>query len=184
MKNKKMHRFAALTAYIFASLMIFSVSNAFAQPVPGSYYDFIEATKDMDVGHDKQSLIIYRQDNKGTMNDIRCFLKLEDEEGNDVTYTACTATYEWMRIPNVVNQYKKKYYLSGGMAMHLKLKKGKYKISLYTPVDSRPTSPTPTLQSNPSSGNQMSLPTTPKTQPKSFSSTPPITKTAFTAAVG
>lgn len=135
MKYKKTNGFAAVAASIFASLMFFCAGNAFAQPVPGSYYDFIEATKDMDVGHDKTSLIIYRADNKSTMNDIRCFLKLEDEDGNDVTYTACTATYEWVRIPNVVNQYKKKYYLSGGMAMHLKLKKGVYKISLYTPVD-------------------------------------------------
>ena len=116
---------------------IFLLAGGFvrAQPVPGSYYDFMDAVKDMPAGHDKTSLIIYRQDNKGVMNDIRCFLKLEDMDGNDVTYTACTATYEWVRIPNVVNQYKKKYYLSGGMAMHLKLKKGRYQITLYTPID-------------------------------------------------
>ena len=107
----------------------------FAQPVPGSYYDFMDAVKDLPVQHDKQSLIIYRPDNKGNMNYIRCFLRLQDEQDNDVTYTACKATYEWVSIPDVVNQYKKKYYLSGGMAMHLSLKKGKYKITLYTPVD-------------------------------------------------
>lgn len=106
-----------------------------AQPVPGSYYDFIDATKDMPAGHDKQSLIIYRKDNIGVLNDIRCFLRLEDEEGNDVTYTACTATYEWMSTPDIIRNYKHTYFLSGGMAMHLKLKKGRYKISLYTPVD-------------------------------------------------
>ena len=106
-----------------------------AQPVPGSYYDFVDATKDLPAGHDKTSLIIYRPDNKGVLNDIRCFLRLEDEEGKDVTYTAATASYEWVSIPDRVNNYKKKYYLSGGMAMHLKLKKGRYKISLYTPVD-------------------------------------------------
>ena len=106
-----------------------------AQPVAGSYYDFVEATKDMPAGHDKTSLIIYRAENKGVMNDIRCFLRLQDMEGNDVMDTCCTATYEWVSIPNVVNQYKKKYFLSGGMAMHLKLKKGKYQITLYTPID-------------------------------------------------
>ncbi len=115
----------------------FFLSTLTSQPVPGSYNDFIDATKDLPAGHDKTSLIIYRPDNVGVLNDIRCFLRLEDEEGNDVTYstTAVTATYEWVSIPDRANNYKKKYYLSGGMAMHLKLKKGRYKISLYTPVD-------------------------------------------------
>jgi hypothetical protein len=118
-------------------LLFLIFSTLTAQPVPGSYYDFIDATKDMPAGHDKTSLIIYRPDNVGVLNDIRCFLRLEDEEGNDVTYTTTTvtATYEWVSIPDRANNYKKKYYLSGGMAMHLKLKKGRYKISLYTPVD-------------------------------------------------
>ncbi len=117
------------------SLLFFTFSLLSAQPVPGSYYDFLDATKDLPAGHDKTSLIIYRPDNIGVLNDIRCFLRLEDEQGNDVTYTAATATYEWVSIPDRINNYKKKYYLSGGMAMHLKLKKGRYKISLYTPVD-------------------------------------------------
>ena len=119
-----------------AGLFLFFIfSSLYAQPVPGSYYDFLDATKDMPAGHDKTSLIIYRPDNIGVLNDIRCFLRLEDEQGNDVTYTAATATYEWVSIPDHINKYKKKYFLSGGMAMHLKLKKGRYKISLYTPVD-------------------------------------------------
>ena len=117
------------------SLLFFTFSLLSAQPVPGSYYDFLDATKDLPAGHDKTSLIIYRPDNIGVLNDIRCFLRLEDEQGNDVTYSAATATYEWVSIPDRINNYKKKYYLSGGMAMHLKLKKGHYKISLYTPVD-------------------------------------------------
>ena len=135
MKTLKQQAARALTVIILLELTFLPGSGLFAQPVPGSYYDFIDATKDMPAGHDKTSLIIYRDDNKGTMNEIRCFLKLEDQDGNDVTYSACSATYEWVRIPNVVNQYKKKYYLSGGMAMHLQLKKGIYKMTLYTPVD-------------------------------------------------
>ena len=121
-----------MTGIIF---LIFS--NLAAQPVPGSYYDFIDATKDLPAGHDKTSLIIYRPDNVGVLNDIRCFLRLEDEEGNDVTYTTTTVTasYEWMSNPDIIRNYKHTYFLSGGMAMHLKLKKGHYKISLYTPVD-------------------------------------------------
>ena len=116
-------------------VLLIVIAPLFAQPVPGSYYDFLDATKDLQAGHDKTSLIIYRPDNIGVLNDIRCFLRLEDEQGNDVTYSAATATYEWVSIPDRINNYKKKYYLSGGMAMHLKLKKGRYKISLYTPVD-------------------------------------------------
>ena len=108
-----------------------------AQPVPGSYYDFIDATKDLPAGHDKTSLIIYRPDNLGVLNDIRCFLRIQDEAGKDITYDSSriTATYEWMSTPDIIRNYKHTYFLSGGMAMHLKLKKGRYKISLYTPVD-------------------------------------------------
>ena len=108
-----------------------------AQPVPGSYYDFVDATKDLPAGHDKTSLIIYRPDNVGVLNDIRCFLRIEDETGIDITYDSSriSATYEWMSTPDIIRKYKHTYFLSGGMAMHLKLKKGRYKISLYTPVD-------------------------------------------------
>ncbi len=108
-----------------------------AQPVPGSYYDFVDATKDLPAGHDKTSLIIYRPDNVGVLNDIRCFLRIQDEAGQDITYDTSyiTATYEWMSTPDIIRNYKHTYFLSGGMAMHLKLKKGRYKISLYTPVN-------------------------------------------------
>ena len=108
-----------------------------AQPVPGSYYDFVDATKDLPAGHDKTSLIIYRPDNVGVLNDIRCFLRIQDEAGQDITYDTShiTATYEWLSTPDVIRNYKHTYFLAGGMAMHLKLKKGRYKISLYTPVD-------------------------------------------------
>ena len=86
--------------------------------------------------HNPWELIIYRPDTKGEINDIRCWIKLEDAEtGEDVTYTKAKATYEWVSIPDVINQYKKTYYLSGGMAIHLNLKPGKYKISFYTPSD-------------------------------------------------
>ena len=130
LSNRSRNRFG-MTVFV----LFFIFSSLFPQPVPGSYYDFVDATKDMPAGHDKTSLIIYRPDNVGVLNDIRCFLRLQDEEGNDVTYTACTATYEWMSTPDIIRNYKKTYFLSGGMAMHLKLKKGRYKISLYTPKD-------------------------------------------------
>lgn len=98
-------------------------------------------------------LLIYRPENSGTMNNIRCWLKLEDENGNDVTYTKCKATYyyannvvkdkkaETMQFgsifhhsaPRQVFNYQKTYYLEGGLVMYLLLKPGKYKISVYTP---------------------------------------------------
>lgn len=85
------------------------------------------------VKHNPWELIIYRPENSSNLNEIRCWLKIEDEEGNDVIGTKVTATYEWVSIPNVINYYKKSYYLSGGMAAHLQLKPGKYKFSVYTP---------------------------------------------------
>ena len=143
--RKEQHRWLSLRSlslvegskppFIITLLSLLISASVFSQPVPGSYYDFIDATKDMPAGHDKTSLIIYRPDNVGVLNDIRCFLRLEDENGNDVTYTACTATYEWMSTPDIIRKYKHTYFLSGGMAMHLKLKKGRYKITLYTPTD-------------------------------------------------
>ena len=120
--------------FLILLILLFSATLS-GQPVPGSYYDFIDATKDLPAGHDKTSLILYRPDNTGVLNDIRCFLRLQDEKGNDVTGTACTATYEWMSTPDIIHNYKHTLFLSGGMAMHLKLKKGRYKISLYTPTD-------------------------------------------------
>lgn len=109
-----------------------------------------------DIKHNPWSLIIYRPENVGQMNDVRCWLKLEDfETGEDVTYVKATAKYEWIPDTKVADKknpqsftsifkldristfykYKKTYFLSGGMAMHLNLKPGKYKISVYTPKD-------------------------------------------------
>lgn len=109
-----------------------------AQALAGSYYDFLDATKDMPAGHDKTQLIIYRPQNSEIINEIRCFLRIEDEDGKDITYdtSKINATYEWTNSnPDEIFKYKKTYWLSGGCAMHLKLKKGKYKISFYTPID-------------------------------------------------
>jgi len=101
------------------------------------------------------SLIIYRPENNYDMNDVRCWLKVEDAEtGEDVTYTKIKAKFEWIpqniklqKNPKSITglfkpdrkvtlyDYKRTYYLMGGMAMHLNLQNGKYKISVYTPKD-------------------------------------------------
>lgn len=87
------------------------------------------------IRHNPWELIIYRPENKTEFNYVRCYVKIEDENGNDVSKSKVKATYEWATIPNVVNFYKKQLYLDGGMAMHLNLRPGKYRISVSTPVD-------------------------------------------------
>lgn len=85
--------------------------------------------------HNPWELIIYRPENTEKMNDVRCWLKIEDMEGNDVTYSAAKATYEWVTIPDKVNFYQSSFWLSGGVAMHLNLKPGRYHFSVNTPAE-------------------------------------------------
>ena len=88
------------------------------------------------IKHNPWELIIYRPENNGDLNYVRCWIRLEDAEtGKDVTYTKGKATYERASIPNVVNNYQRTYYLDGGMAAHFNLKSGKYNITVYTPKD-------------------------------------------------
>ena len=98
-------------------------------------FSFNLTAQQKNLHHNPWELIIYRPENSPSMNEVRCYLRLLDEQGNDVTFSAAKATYEWVSIPNVVNQYQKTRWLSGGVAMHLNLKPGKYKISFYTPAD-------------------------------------------------
>ncbi len=82
-------------------------------------------------------ILIYRPENSSSMNEVRCWLKIEDEQGNDVTYTAAKGSYAWASTPTEFTNYQKSYYLSGGMIMHLYLKKGRYTFSVSTPKDSQ-----------------------------------------------
>lgn len=141
---KKQSVFLIFLLYIFN----FSVL-IFAQPKAQKLND------DFPLHFNQWELLIYRPENSGTMNNIRCWLKLEDENGNDVTYSKCKATYyyannvvkdkkaETMQFgsifhrsaPRQVFEYQKSYFLEGGLVMYLLLKPGKYKISVYTPKD-------------------------------------------------
>ena len=87
------------------------------------------------IKHNPWELIIYRPENKTDFNYVRCYLRIEDENGNDVSKSKVSASYEWVTIPNVANKYRKILYLDGGMAMHLRLKAGKYRFSVFTPTD-------------------------------------------------
>ena len=96
----------------------------------------IMRAQDAPLRHNPWELIIYRPENAGSMNDIRCYIKITDAKtGEDVTYTKIKATYEWVSIPNVANPYQNIYYLDGGMAMHLNIQSGTYRIQVYTPPE-------------------------------------------------
>lgn len=79
------------------------------------------------------ALIIYRPENHGEMNQIPCYLRIEDESGNDVTATL-PASYEWVYQHPRRRAYTGAYYVSGGMAAHVRFAPGTYRISVYTPV--------------------------------------------------
>lgn len=81
------------------------------------------------------ALKIYRPANSKDLNDIPCYLKIENEKGEDVTNTAATVYYSYVDQPNTLYKYRKSYYLTGAMIMTLYLKPGKYRFSFYTPID-------------------------------------------------
>ncbi len=92
--------------------------------------------QEKNIKHNPWELRIYRPINAGSMNDVRCFLRLEDSEGNDVTKTAIRkAYYKHAGSPDKNYSYKNKIYLTGGTILYLNLKSGKYKISVYTPPE-------------------------------------------------
>ncbi len=85
------------------------------------------------IKHNPWELIIYRPENSSNLNEVRCWLKIEDENGNDVFKTKVNAKYEWISTPGIFYNYKNAVFINGGMAVHLNLKKGKYRFSLFTP---------------------------------------------------
>lgn len=111
--------------FLFTLIAFLTGGRIFSETVP-------------EVRHNPWSLIIYRPENSSGMNEIRCWLRLIDAEtGEDVTYTKIKANYSWISCPKEGIPYQKTYYLSGGMAMHLLIQSGKYKISFYTPPESQ-----------------------------------------------
>lgn len=81
------------------------------------------------------SIIIYRPYNNEDMNSVPCYLKILDEQGNDVTYKNTRASFAWYDQPKWLYAYKNKYYLLGGQIMHLGLEKGIYYFQFYTPKE-------------------------------------------------
>lgn len=135
--------------FIFVFCFLFNFAFSFSQSIPKPFDD------DRKVQHNPWQLIIYRPENSEGLNDVRCFIKIQDAETlEDVTHSKISAKYEWVSMTmvnkenakrrdfeglflskrvSVLFDYEKSYYLSGGMAAHLHLKKGKYKITVYSP---------------------------------------------------
>ena len=89
-----------------------------------------------DIKHNPWSLIIYRPENSYHINEIPCYVKFEDvTTKEDVTLSKVKANYSWIDSPKTGYNYKNKYYLYGGMAMHCLLKPGQYNITVFTPKD-------------------------------------------------
>ena len=85
-----------------------------------------------DIKHNPWSLIIYRPENSYHINEIPCYVKFEDTiTKEDVTFTKVKANYSWIDSPKAGYNYKNKYYLYGGMAMHCLLKPGQYNIASF-----------------------------------------------------
>ena len=96
-------------------------------------FSFLFAAFSQDIKHNPWSLIIYRSENDSRLNTVRSYVRIQDMDGNDVIGTKAKAFYEWTCDKGKYYGYKKNPYLIGGMAMHLNLKKGKYRISVFTP---------------------------------------------------
>ena len=90
-----------------------------------------------EIHHSPWELVIYRPLNKGDINDVRCYLVLEDAQtGEIVTKTALRkASYQYTSDLNTAYFYQRDPYLCGDMMMILNIKPGKYWISLWTPKD-------------------------------------------------
>lgn len=113
---------------VLTVLLIGLYSFTFGQNTKSLYKDTLHP--------DPWSLIISRPESTPEMNYIRCYLKVTDAEtGEDVTYSKIKANYAWVSTPHMGHPYQHKYYLDGGMSMHLLLKPGKYNISFYTPKE-------------------------------------------------
>lgn len=129
--------------FVFASQVVYLIPTFFCDRIQfvmplrkntfaAIFFVSIFALHAQDVRHNPWELIIYRPENSFHINQIRCRVSLEDENGNDVTRTSSSATYEWVSIPGIAHKYQGAYFLLGGMAMHLNLRSGKYKIKVFT----------------------------------------------------
>ncbi len=157
---KKIYK-AIFFTFIFFLTLLSPSSQPLTSPSDHSSWAIDPETKTQSAGihFNPWELIIYRPENTEKMNMTRCWIKIEDTvTGRDVTYdkeVIRKAEYEWVanskvfyKDPNdfwrwlmrhgqvyTLHSYQKSYYLDGGMAMHLNLAPGSYKITVSTPKD-------------------------------------------------
>ena len=88
------------------------------------------------------ALEIYRPENYGDMNTIPCFLHIEDLDGNSAEDSIISLSYSWyyelQNKPRRHHKYFKGCFL-GGTVLHLTMKKGTYRITVYTPEENQGT---------------------------------------------
>ena len=84
-----------------------------------------------------RALEIYRPENFGEMNDVPCMIRVTDMEGNDASASIKSISYSWYYEINNGKMWLHRYWngcFAGGTVVHLVMKEGTYKISVYTPV--------------------------------------------------
>ena len=84
------------------------------------------------------ALEIYRPENFGNMNIVPCMIRVTDMDGNDASSSIISISYSWYyEINKKKGKWLHRYWdgcFSGGTVVHLDMKRGTYKISVYTPV--------------------------------------------------
>lgn len=116
----KKNSFIKIKIFLFAAFMLLGLNSALTQ-------------ESKPLKHNPWSLIIYRPENSPELNDIRCWMTVRDAEtGEDVTYTKLKAAYAWISTPKITHKYQRRYYLSGGMCMHINIRPGRYIFSFKT----------------------------------------------------
>ncbi len=84
------------------------------------------------------SLEIYRPENYGALNTVPCLLRIADAEGNDATDCIRDISFSWYYDMQHDHKWTHRYYrgcFTGGTIIHLDMKPGVYRISVYTPAD-------------------------------------------------
>ena len=76
---------------------------------------------------------IYRPENFGNMNTIPCLLKVTDLQGNDASSSIISLSFSWYYDMRWNHRYFNGCF-TGGTVVHLNMKAGTYKISVYTPL--------------------------------------------------
>ncbi len=84
------------------------------------------------------ALEIYRPENFGNMNIVPCMIRVTDMDGNDASSSIISISYSWYyEINKKKGKWLHRYWngcFTGGTVVHLDMKSGSYKISVYTPV--------------------------------------------------